>query len=137
MKAILFSWLKKTLLRTQFSLQNAGNRALQYQSFLREHAPRPPRGTRDSRPLADTVGYLFKPAGYFNYYWKPSISGLSSPGLFQALRWWGKGKEKWAWKTPPYIFPTFWQPSALHYNLIPCNKLGLSSHTNYPVHDTT
>lgn len=32
--------------------------------------------------------------------------------------------------------PSDFAPHSIHYNLNPWNKLGLSSHTNYPVHDS-
>ena len=67
-----FSWMKNVLFCTQFSPQNAGNHIKGFDAFLMEHALNPPRGQINA-PLLIQSGTLFKPAGYFNYYWNPCI----------------------------------------------------------------
>ena len=43
-------------------------RALKFQTFVREHGPRPPQRYGINGPLLIQSGILFKPAGYLNHY---------------------------------------------------------------------
>ena len=73
MKTIFF-WLKSTLLCSQFSPRNTGNRFL----GLWNSSPRPPlkKGTND--PLLIQSVTLFKRAGYLSYYWNPWLNTCDS-----------------------------------------------------------
>ena len=108
MKANLFLNEKHTL---SYSIKSPERwkshfRALQFQHFLREHAPRPPRGTGFIAPCWYSRAYI-QTCWLLQSLLKP-LHFRSPPSVFYMFRWWGQDKEKWAGKTPPYFFPTFW-----------------------------
>ena len=75
-----FSPMKKTLSRPQVqSLERWKShfRALNFQNFLRQNAPRPlpapPLKKGTNCPLLIQSVTLFKPTAYFNFFWNPCI----------------------------------------------------------------
>ena len=100
-----FFWMKNTLFCPQFYTQNAGNRILGFWNFKRDilakHAHRLPKKKRANRPLLIQSDTLFKPAGFFNFYWNPCIFKYILSRLIVLVRagwvvgcvWWSVWRE--------------------------------------------